>query len=93
MEIPGIHPSLQSALVLVNLTWPVELQKEPRSSLLFHQSITSLPWGDLTYSFGHQISWGRSGELEMKQKYGRLKRGGTAVELDIGKLVQDKGKP
>jgi hypothetical protein len=58
MEIPGIHPSLQLALVLVNLTWPVELQEEPHSSLLFYQSITSLPWGDLAYLFDHQISLG-----------------------------------
>lgn len=82
MEISGLHPSLQLALVLVNPTWPTELQKEPRSSLLFHQNITSLLWGDLAYSIATRSPWG--GRHEEKQNYGRLKRGGATVELDIG---------
>lgn len=65
MEI--LHPSLQLALVLVNPAWPVELQEESCSSLLFHQSITSLPRGDLAYSFGHQISWGLWVGVSMKR--------------------------
>lgn len=65
----------------------MELLKEPRFNLLSHQSTISLPWGDLAYSFGHQIPpppppGGKGRELEEKQKYGRLKRGGTPVELD-----------
>lgn len=77
MEIPGLHPSLQLALVLANSTWPMELQKEPRSSLLFHQSITSLLWGDFAYSLATRSSWGR--------------RGGTRGEAELQKAEERRG--
>lgn len=90
MEIPGLHPSLQLVLVLVNPTRPMELQKEPRSSLLFYQGISSLPYTlveqgvTLPIHLATRSPWGRGREHEEKQAYGRVKRGGATVELDIG---------
>lgn len=92
MEILRLHPSLQLALTLVNPTWHVELQKEPSSSCSSPESTTSLPWGDLAYSFGHQISLGVACG-ESGEKSGRLLKGGTMVELDMGQRVRDKGCP